>query len=219
MEVKLKVNRQSFSTTDLNDGHAPAWKSIKGTVFALSPSPIALTESVSPYMARSTGHGKIETLKVQMAHDGTTLSMRLSWPDAEKDDELTDLDQFSDAVSVMFPLSKNSTAITMGSPSGPVNAWFWKADEIEPFDVIAQGYATSKKRTAKTSGLLANGYYEDGYWVVVIQRPLRAVNQEFVGFEPGSETGVAFAVWEGSNNERSAQKAVSGEFMRLKLDA
>jgi DMSO reductase family type II enzyme heme b subunit len=215
----LKVERQSLNANELKDGRARAWAAIEEKVLPLAPSPIALTEYVSPYMSKSTGHGKIEKIRVRMTHDGTTFSMRLSWPDPDKDDELTDLDQFSDAVSVMFPLSRGATAFSMGSVDKPVNAWLWKADQKEPFDVFAEGYATSKRRPASTSGLSANGYHEDGNWVVVLQRPMKAADQEYVPFEAGVDTAVAFAVWEGSNRERSAQKAVSGEFMSIKVDA
>ena len=215
----MKVERQSLNAVELKDGRARSWAAIEEKVLPLTPSPIALTEYVSPYMSKSTGHGEIEKIRVRMTHDGTTFSMRLSWPDPDKDDELADLDQFSDAVSVMFPLSRGATAFSMGSAGKPVNAWLWKADEKEPYDVFAEGYATSKRRPASTSGLSANGYFDDGNWVVVLQRPMKAAAQEYVPFEAGVDTAVAFAVWEGSNRERSAQKAVSGEFMSISVDA
>ena len=215
----MKVERHSLNAVELKNGRARAWAAIEEKVLPLAPSPIALTEYVSPYMSKSTGHGKTEKIRVRMTHDGTTFSMRLSWPDPDKDDELTDLDQFSDAVSVMFPLSRGATAFSMGSAGKPVNAWLWKADEKEPYDVFAEGYATSKRRPASTSGLSANGYFDDGNWVVVLQRPMKAAAQEYVPFEAGVDTAVAFAVWEGSNRERSAQKAVSGEFMSISVDA
>jgi|TARA_B100002003_G_scaffold250298_2_gene289194 DMSO reductase family type II enzyme heme b subunit len=215
----LKVKRHSLDAALLLDGRASAWSGIEETLLPLSPSPIALTESVSPYMAKITGHGKVKKIRVRMAHNGSIFSMRLSWDDPDKDNETTDLDEFSDAVSVMFPLAKGATAFTMGSEEKPVNAWFWKAGEPGPFDVLAEGYATSNRRPAETSGLRASDYHEGGTWVVVLQRPMAGDGHGIVHIEPGVDTGIAFAVWEGSNKERSAQKAVSGEFKRLKVDA
>jgi DMSO reductase family type II enzyme heme b subunit len=215
----MKVTRQSLSAAELNDGHSGAWSGIEETILPLAPSPIALTEYVSPYMSKSTGHGKVPEIRVRMTHNGRIFSMRLSWPDPDKNDELADLDQFSDAVAVMFPLSKGASAFSMGSASKPVNAWFWKADEKDPYDVFAEGYATSKRRSAEASGLQANSYHENGHWVVVLQRPMKATGQGMVPMTPGVDTAIAFAVWEGGNQERSAQKAVSGEFMSVTVDA
>lgn len=214
----MKAVRQSLVASELADGHAKAWLAIDEKELPLAPSPLALTKFLSPYMSKKSGHGKVKKIRVRMVHDGTTFSMRLSWLDPEKNDELADLDQFSDAVSVMFPLSKGASAFTMGSSQKPVNAWLWKADEKEPYDVFAEGYATSKRRAADSSGLRANGYYEEGNWVVVMQRPMKTTGPGFVPIEPGVDTAIAFAVWEGSNQERSAQKAVSGEFVSLSVN-
>jgi DMSO reductase family type II enzyme heme b subunit len=106
----------------------------------------------------------------------------------------------------------------MGDEKNPVNAWLWRADREEPFDVIARGYATSERRPGSTSGLVAKGVYRNGEWIVVFQRPLQPGPGEFVRFEPGSAARIAFAVWEGSNAERAGQKAVSGAFLDIKLD-
>lgn len=101
---------------------------------------------------------------------------------------------------------------------GRANVWS-AVVEKEPYDVFAEGYATSKRRSAESSGLKASGFYQEGNWVVVVQRPMKASGPGFVPIEPGVDTSIAFAVWEGSNRERSAQKAVSGEFVRLSIDA
>ena len=215
----MKVELRSMEAALLLDGRGSAWSGIEETVLPLSPSPIALTESVSPYMAKTSGHGKIKKIHVRMTHNGRMFSMRLSWDDPEKDNEISDLDEFSDAVSIMFPLANGATAFTMGSADKPVNAWLWKAGNQEPFDVFAEGYATSTRRPAKISGLKASDSHRDGTWVVVLQRPMSVGGQEMVQIEPGTDTSIAIAVWEGSNKERSAQKAVSGEFKSVKVDA
>ncbi|MBT4162807.1 MAG: hypothetical protein HOE54_15990, partial [Gammaproteobacteria bacterium] len=41
----------------------------------------------------------------------------------------------------------------------------------------------------------------------------------YIEIKAGTDLGIAFAVWEGSNRERSAAKAVSGEFTRISVDA
>lgn len=214
----MKVIRSPFRAADLRDGHANAWDSVDEATLVLSPSPIAMTEPVSPYMAITTGHGSIKRLSVQMAHDDTILSLRLSWPDPDRDDDPADLDQFVDAVSVMFPLAPGASAYTMGSHDKPVNAWLWRADESTPLDVLAEGYATSRRRPGEMSRLTVNSYHDNDTWVVVFQRPMKIDGEAFVSIEAGGELGIAFAVWEGSNRERSAAKAVSGEFTNVSVD-
>jgi DMSO reductase family type II enzyme heme b subunit len=217
----VKLRRQSLNDIELADGRASAWSNVEDNQISLAPSPIALTESVSPYMSKSVGHGKVNKLSVRMTHNGTTLSIRLSWPDPDKDDELADLDQFTDAVAIMFPIHPGASAITMGSSDKPVNAWYWKADETDPFDVYAEGYATSQRRNGSSSGLRATGYHENASWTVVFQRPMRpdeASGEHFAVIDHDLDNAIAFAVWEGSNNERSGQKSVSGEFVKLSVE-
>jgi DMSO reductase family type II enzyme heme b subunit len=218
----VKVKRQALNDKELADGRARAWSGVEEVQVKLVPSPIALTASVSPYMSKSIGHGKVDLLSVRMTHNGSVLSIRLSWPDPDKDDELGDLDQFADAVAVIFPIRPGATAMTMGSPDKPVNAWFWKADESDPFDVYAEGYSTSERRQASVSGLTGNGFYDNGRWTVVFQRAMRpgeVSGEQFVLLDQDLDNSIAFAVWEGSNKERSGQKSVSGEFTGLSVEA
>jgi DMSO reductase family type II enzyme heme b subunit len=120
----------------------------------------------------------------------------------------------------MFPLLENANPITMGDAQQPVNVWLWKADRDEPFDVIARGYSTSQRRPASSSRLAARAAYRDGGWNLVFQRPLdRPGSGEFARFAPGRPSKIAFAVWEGSNAERAGQKAISGAFLDLELEA
>jgi len=215
----LRVKRQSLDVAALADGRNEAWNAVEEEEIVLSPAPIALTGRVSPYMSRTSGHGKIDKLKIRVSHNGSILSIRLAWCDPDKDDEISDLDQFADAAAVMFPLASGASAFSMGSPGRAVNAWLWKADDPAPFDVFAEGYATSQRRFANTSGLKTTSHYVDGHWIVVFQRPLNVLQGDYVPLEPGSESAIAFALWEGSNNERSAQKSVSGEFVPMTVDA
>jgi|TARA_B100000315_G_scaffold256179_1_gene301476 DMSO reductase family type II enzyme heme b subunit len=215
----VRVQRHSYDSAVLADGRAPAWGAIKEQEITLIPAPLTRTAAVSPYLSRQTGHGRIHNLRARLAHDGTTLSIRLAWHDPDKDDELKDLDQFTDGVAVMFPLAPGASAMAMGAREAPINAWFWKADENEPFDVFAEGYATSHRRSGADSGLTATGYHDQEHWVVVLQRPLTNADDRLAGFRPGSPSAIAFAAWAGSNKERSGQKSVSGEFVHLTVDA
>jgi DMSO reductase family type II enzyme heme b subunit len=214
----LRVRRVTATAEKLLEADGPAWAALEPQTIDLIPAPVSLAVTVSPYLVLSQDHGKVQRLRARMAHDGQTLSVRLSWGDPQKDDSIADLDRFVDAAALLFPLLGDANPLTMGDENLPVNAWLWRADRAEPFDVIARGFSTSQRRPAESSGLVARGVHRDGEWVVVFQRPLRPGNGEFVGFEPGGPAKIAFAVWEGSNAERAGQKAVSGAFLDLQLD-
>jgi len=214
----VRVKRIEASNEELLSVDASTWRALESNDVDLVPSPVAMTAAVSPQTALSKDHGKIRRVQARLAHNGETLNVRLAWKDPDKDDRIDDLDRFADAAAAMFPLLEDANPLTMGDESRPVNAWFWKADQPEPFDVIARGYATSQRRPAATSGLAARASHGNGEWTVVFQRPLQAGDAEVAGFEPGASAKIAFAVWEGSNAERGGQKSMSGVFLPLELD-
>jgi DMSO reductase family type II enzyme heme b subunit len=214
----MRIPRVDEPSAALLDADAPAWTRLPSRRIALMPAPVGLAAGVSLQLSLSVDHGKVPSLSTRMAHDGETLSIRLSWADAQRDDVIDDLDRFVDAAAVMFPLAGNPNPLTMGEEGAPVNAWLWKADRSEPFDVIARGYSTSQRRPAGASGLVARSVHRDSRWAVVFQRPLRAAGGDFVAFQADGSARIAFAVWEGSNADRAGQKAVTAEFLELKLD-
>jgi DMSO reductase family type II enzyme heme b subunit len=214
----MRVRRVAAADEALLDGAGAAWALPAEQRIALIPAPVTLAAAVSPQMALRQTHGRVHALSARALHNGEMLSVRLAWEDPAEDDEIRDLDQFADAAAIMFPLLADANPFTMGDEQQPVNAWLWRADRPEPFDVIARGYSTSQRRAASESGLVARGGHRGGKWVVVFQRPLLPGNGEFARFEPGTTAKIAFAVWDGSNAERAGQKAVSGVFIDLALD-
>lgn len=218
MSGAIRAHRIAVASTRLLDPGASEWAPCRPQLVKLAPAPVALVAAVSPYVAASTGHGKVSRLEARAAHDGTTLSLRLAWPDATRDDQIADLDRFADAAAVVFPLAPGADPFRMGAPGKPVNAWLWRADGTGPFDVIAEGYATSRRRAASSSGLTAAAHHDGRGWALVFQRPLAATADSCVAFAPGTPAQVAFAIWDGSNRDRSAQKAVSPGLMALEID-
>jgi DMSO reductase family type II enzyme heme b subunit len=209
----MKVSKINALDEELIDGSSSSWNSVPEVRVALMPSPVGMAEDVSPFMALSEGHGKVEEVRVRAASNGTSLSIRINWDDPD-DSQPDDLDEFPDGAAVMFPLGEGANALSMGAKGLPVNAWLWKSDEGEPFDVVAEGYATSDRRDASASGLKASAVHANGHWTLVFQRPL-VVEGAFVSFAGGEEIGIAFAIWEGANKERVGQKSVSGDFVIL----
>jgi DMSO reductase family type II enzyme heme b subunit len=214
----MRVQRAAATNEALLDGRGAPWAKIEARKIDLVPSPVVMALEVSHLMAFSQGHGAVKAISARIAHNGETLNIRLAWEDPQRDDRIPDLDRFVDAAAVVFPLLEDANPLTMGDEARPVNAWLWKADQPEPFDVIARGFSTTQRRPASGSRLAARGFHQDGKWVVVFQRPLQPGSGEFAHFEPGTSAKISFAVWDGSNSERAGQKAVSGVFLELELD-
>jgi len=217
----MKVLHHEVSDDTLLNPLNPAWKKATAEAFDMNPAPIAMAAKLSPFMALSEDHGSVEKLEARAIHNGKRLSLLISWADDTADTKIDDLNQFTDGVAVMFPMSAGATATTMGDENNPVNAWMWKADAPEPMDVIARGYGSSQRRSAQKTGLKASAVHTDGRWHVVFQRNLRpsTMAMDLVGFSPKSSTGIAIAVWNGSNNERAGQKSVSGEWAPFEVVA
>lgn len=162
-------------------------------------------------------YGRIRELLAGACRDDEKIAIVMQWEDKSKDCALLSYESFVDACAVMFPIKEYASVMTMGSENAPVNIWLWRADG-RVYDVISRGLGTTKRRDPKTSGLVASGYYSEGKWTVVFIRSLAVENpEEYVDLSPPKTTGIAFAVWDGSNRERGPLKAYSGDFIGLEV--
>jgi len=200
----------------LLDPDATLWQQVREEPIRLEPTPLVLVKELSPFLALSDDHGRVDRLGVAAAHDGTRIAFRLTWAVDEPRERPRDLDQFRDGVAILFPLTAGAAAVTMGSAGNPTNAWHWKAGEPQPYDVVAEGFGTSQRRKAGDSELTVNARYGAGRWCVVFCRPL-AAGRNRVQFAAGGSGRIAFAVWSGANAERSGRKSFSGEFMPFSI--
>jgi ethylbenzene hydroxylase subunit gamma/complex iron-sulfur molybdoenzyme family reductase subunit gamma len=208
----MKVVSVKAANSAVLDADAAVWGKALLESVPLVPTPLALVKEVSPFLALSDDHGRVDRLQVAAIHNGEVIALRLSWAVAAPGDKIRDLNEFTDGVAALFPLAKDASAITMGSAGKPTNAWYWKAGKQEPYDVVAEGFGTSERRSAGTSGLAVTSKFANGRWNVVFRRPLSG-DRSSVRFVPGETSGIAFAVWSGDNRERSGRKSFSGEFM------
>ncbi len=212
----MKVVKVSTAAAALSDPLSPYWSSAAKERLSMMPTPLAMVDEVSPFLAISNDHGSVEEAEVAALHDGRTLTLRISWAMPKAADKIDDLDRFVDAAAVIFPLARNASAMTMGAKGQPTNAWYWKAGKAHPYDVIAEGFGSSQRHDGATSGLSARAIHADGRWHVVFQRSLET-SRDRVRFVPGKKTGIAFAIWDGRNRERSGRKSFSGEFIPLEI--
>lgn len=212
----MKAVRVKAGNDELLKPEAAFWRQAATEKVALMPTPLAMVQEISPFLAISQAHGVTNELRAQVAHNGEMLAVRLSWA-AEKRDVQLDLDSFIDGVGVMFPTVPNVSAVTMGAEGKPVNAWYWRADKSVPYEVLAEGFRfVQRQKDNAGSDLKVAAVHAEGRWQVIFRRSLGARNG-LVRFAPGKPSGIAFAVWAGAHSERSGRKAFSGEFMKLEL--
>jgi len=107
--------------------------------------------------------------------------------------------------------SDEAVFLTARSAGNPVAS----SAELGPVQtLVAQMFGTlSPAATQNTQG---KGVYDDGKWAVVFSREFESADPEQAVFEVGTTTDIAFAVWDGSNDERNGRKSVSG-FVKLSV--
>ncbi|MBI1884721.1 MAG: hypothetical protein HYS09_00090 [Chloroflexi bacterium] len=81
-------------------------------------------------------------------------------------------------------------------------------------NLVAGGFGTLT--TAEKQMVGGRGVWRDGTWRVLFVRDLDAGGDAYAKFAPGRTTNVAFAVWNGSKDERDGLKSVS-QFAELQL--
>lgn len=212
----MKAKRIAANADVLLDVGASIWEGAEATNFSMWPTPLSMVAETSPFLALSEDHGVIKNLRVAAVHNGDMIAIRLNWA-AAKQDKLSDLDSFVDGVAVLFPVVRGAPAATMGAKGKPTNAWYWKANAKDPFEVIAEGFASVQRLKDKTaSDLKVAARHQDGEWSVILRRSL-AARDGLVKLKPGGSTKIAFAAWNGGNAERSGRKSFSGEFVDFEI--
>lgn len=216
----MRVRRVDAKSKDLLDPGSAAWRNTRTTTVVLSPTPLDMqpTDYVRvSWVGRP--YGKASSLKVAAVHNGRNIFFRLKWADDTENGAIADIDQFVDAAAVLFPVNGDAPLFGMGAPGKPVNAWLWRADWERPKNVAAEGMGTTSRR--EDTALIGRGRHTRGQWDVVLSRSLRAngVPAGTVSLQPGSVTKIAFAVWQGGNQERAGIKAFSPDWQELDIEA
>lgn len=74
----------------------------------------------------------------------------------------------------------------------------------------AAGPRTLTFRMPTSQIVQAHGDWKDGRWTVVMTRPLEVKSPyEGVSLETGAQASIAFAIWDGSHQDRNGQKSIT----------
>ena len=218
----MQCKKITSTREQMLDPAGAEWSNIPGESLKMDATPLANQPSEYIKASRDAKQiGKVKSLMVQTAHNGSDVFFRLTWQDDSQNMEITDTNMFPDGCGILIPLNGGDPPIDeMGSKDVPVNAWFWRADLKDvPHNTVARGLGTtlfSKKCPIQTKSL-----WGQGAWAVVFARLLAVPDQkdEAVQLAPGGAVKIGFAVWEGSNGERAGVKSFSKEWRDLTLEA
>ena len=175
------------------DPMSPLWEQVSAVEFPLSAQvhwePRAFSVTV-------------KAVKVRSLHNGDRLAILLEYKDPTKDN--------NDAAAIEFPAGDKKAHFAHGQPmlqveGGPVNIWYWKEDRVT--DMSAQGFGTLKAQGQQD--VTGKGVWKDGVWRVVFSRKLIESDPEDVHLIPGEFKQIAFAVWDGADQESGSKKAIS----------
>ena len=167
------------------------------------------------------GHGAIvgtpvtNRLTAQAVRSGAQLYVKLAWSDSTANTAIKDTGQFADGAAVQFPVNgKAATTPFMGDATNAVNVWHWRADG-RTLNLLAKGFGTAT--TAPSPDLKSAAVRTDSGWAVVLTRPLKVGPDEGASLSGKGTMPVAFAVWDGANQERDGLKAVTLEWRQLRF--
>lgn len=212
----MKAVKLQLATRTLLNPAARQWTKAPAEDISLGGTPLHLqpTRYIRAAWAGKS-IGAVRLLKVQAAHNRKDIVFRLEWDDETENKDHGDGSVFPDAAAVLFPLNGEAPLESMGSPEAPLNSWYWRANlpEGEAEDLIARGIGTEE---VTQSFAQARAGWADGRWTVVLARPL-VIEGEGVQLSPGEPARVAFAVWEGSHQERAGLHSFSKRWRELDI--
>lgn len=182
---------------DLGNASADGWSEAPAATLSLSSTGAGVPAS---------DNVTAEQMKVAAAQTDQRLYLRLSWADPTNDTSTGDVRRFADSAAVQLPADASSRPpIAMGGSDNEVNVWYWSASG-QSQELLAGGPGTTTK--FNQSQVDTDATYTDGRWHVTFSRPLDASGNR-TEIPDEADLDLAVAVWNGSNMERSGQKAAS----------
>ncbi|OGR84876.1 MAG: hypothetical protein A2901_00760 [Elusimicrobia bacterium RIFCSPLOWO2_01_FULL_54_10] len=200
-----------------------AWKKAASSAVTLIPQTFTVPH----------GGGSVKFVEVKSFFTMTDLYVRLTWDDNSRNAAHDFGGRFSDGCALQFPVEEGILPSPfMGEDGRPVNIWHWRAANSEDNryekaysdyhrpgaieehvffstkparSLYAEGFGTLT--TGQVQDVLAAGVWKDGRWSVVFKRAL--TSQEGTAFIKNSLTPIAFAVWDGEDQERDGAKSLS----------
>lgn len=187
----------------------------QAAIWRKAPATEVTLQTAFPGHVSIVGTAVTERLTAQAVHAGGQLYVRLAWSDRTANTAIDDTNKFADGAAVQFPVNGLATTLPfMGDVEHPVNVWHWRADGRTQ-NLVAKGFGTAT--LVPYPGLKGTAVRTDGGWAVVLARPLRVKADEGASLTGRGTMPIAFAAWDGENQERDGLKAVTMEWWQLRF--
>ncbi len=185
----------------------------QAAIWQKAPATEVPLQTAFPGYVSIVGTADTKEVTAQAVRADGRLYVRLSWTDPTANTAIKDTNQFVDGVAVQFPMNgKVSTTPFMGDSKNPVNVWHWTANgHVE--NLFAKGFGTLT--AAPIAGLHGTAVRTENGWEVVFSRSLLAKPGLGVSLQGRRAIPIAFAVWDGNNQERDGLKAVTLQWWQL----
>ncbi|VAX11301.1 hypothetical protein MNBD_GAMMA26-881 [hydrothermal vent metagenome] len=200
-----------------SDPNDPQWEEAAQTTYFVMPQFIGKERHFTPAN---------DTITMKALFNATDIALLFEWDDRTKSvpgDEMAikvaDPDEvYEDAVAIQMPVTIPKSVqlpyFGMGDISHPVNIWQWKVGTTEKPESIelmnSTGFANIERRDAAKAGIEIKSAYSNGTWKVVMKRSRTTDDAENdLQFEEGKFIPVAFATWDGSNNETGSKHTMT----------
>lgn len=201
----IQAGRAAIAAADPDH---PAW--------GAAPASVVKLETAFPGHPSIVGTAVAQRVEVKALRSTAGLTIRLEWSDPVADIRKTQ-DRFADGIAIQFPRDgKTDTTPYMGGAGRTVNIWYWNAARNAAENLWADGFGTLTR--LPTQDVKASGRHADGKWRVTFFRAFRSSETRSVKLRdaPGGEQPLAFAVWDGANDERDGFKAVTMKWQLLR---
>lgn len=177
------------------DPLSPIWDTIPSVEF-----PMSAQVHWDPRIYTVTVH----SVQVKSVHNGQQMAVLLVYKDPTNDP--------GDGAALEFMVGDKKAHFAHGQTmaqveGGPVNIWYWKNADSDVKDMWAKGFGTLT--TQPHQDVKGKGAYKNGEWRVVFSRSMMDDDPQDAQLPAGKFQNIAFAIWDGANNEKGAQKAVT----------
>ncbi len=199
--------RRASASIGVEDLDHPAWDAAPAAGIRLETA-FVVHQSIG-------GTAAVREAEVRALRDRAGLLVRIEWRDEQADTARTP-HRFVDAVALQFPRDgKAATPPFMGGERRAVNVWYWNAATNAAENLRADGFGTLQR--LPTQDVSAHGRHAEGRWRVAFRRAWRSTEPgaSRLPSAPGDASPIAFAVWQGGNDERDGFKAVTMQWQSL----
>jgi len=203
MRAMKVASIEQFIAADSKD-----WVNIPSETIEFAPTPSA--QQPTEYIRvkwEDKEYGLLDNAQAAVVQDGKQIVIRLAWNQANT--------HMFDGAAVTFPIAGEPVLMEMGSAKAPMHALHWLNKTGKVRSVFAAGMGTTTE--GPNVGQKGGGVHKDGMWQVTFVRNLGA-GERVAPLVAGKKSSVAFAIWNGSNDERAGLKAFSIDWRPIEID-